>query len=320
MSISFKRILESALETPRSIPTKDIAGMLFCRDKSVISDLYAAARVVSKRCSKKLLKRALIEYSNVCSRDCLYCGIRKSSRIVKRYQMTMEELLFASQKAKEEGFAAIAVQGGEIKSNNDFIAEFLSKVDVPEITLSLGEQSVEVYKRWKDAAKGKLLRYLLRIESSNKKLFYSIHSKEASFENRLNCIRSLKSLGYITGSGVMIGLPDQSIEDLANDIVFFGEEMLDMVGMGPYIPCENTSLKPTSFSAEERLELSLKMIALTRLYLWDVNIVASTALEVLSNGAKELAIAAGANVLMPNFTPSKYRLEYQLYPGKEQIS
>ena len=239
-----------------------------------------------------------------------------------RYSMPLDELLLVAKKAQEQSYTAIAVQGGEIESeaNTRYIEDFLSAVDIQEITLSLGEQSHEVYKRWKTAANGKLLRYLLRIESSNKKLFSSIHSSEASYENRLNAIRNLKKLGFVTGSGVMIGLPNQTIEDLANDIVFYGVENLDMVGMGPYIPCEDTPLPPSRYSAEERLDLSLKMIALTRLYLWDVNIVSSTALEVLSPGAKSLALQSGANVIMPNFTPEKYRQSYRLYPGKIQAS
>ncbi len=321
MSISFKRTLECALEAPRNIPARDLAGMLSCNDKSVIADLFAAADEVSKKCSKVLLKRALIEFSNICSRDCYYCGIRKSSPLINRYHMTIEELLKVSEEAKEEGFTAIALQGGEIESeaNTAFVEEFLSRVDIPEITLSLGEQTTDVYKRWKDAAKGKLLRYLLRIETSSTELFSKIHPPEASFNKRLGAIRKLKSLDYITGSGVMIGLPGQAIDDLANDIVFFGDEKLDMVGMGPYIPCDSTALQAPTFSSQERLELSLKMIALTRLYLWDVNIVSSTALEVLSSGARDIALRVGANVIMPNFTPNKYRLEYQLYPGKQQI-
>lgn len=322
MSTTFELALKGALEAPRNIPVRDLAGMLHCKDKSFKEDLFAAAKEVSiLRGRGKTLSRALIEVSNVCSRDCLYCGIRKSSNLNKRYSMSFEELMAAAQKARDEGFTAIAVQSGEIESekNTVFFEKFISSIDIPEITLSLGEQTEEVYRRWKDAAGSKTLRYLLRIESSNKNLFSKIHSSEASFEKRLSSIRTLKRLGYVTGSGVMIGLPFQTVEDLANDIVFFAAENLDMIGMGPYIPCEDTTLENTSFSKEERLELSLKMIALSRLYLWDVNIVSSTALEVLCPGAKEMALNAGANVIMPNFTLDKYRVDYNLYPGKNEV-
>lgn len=322
MSESFEQALKGALEAPRNIPVSELAGMLHCRDKKFIDDLFSAARKLSARRGKdKVLSRALIEVSNICSRDCLYCGIRKSANLRCRYSMSLDEMLCAADCAKRKGFTALAVQAGEIESekNTRLFEDFLSKADFPEITLSLGEQTREVYQRWKIAAGKKVLRYLLRIETSNEKLFAKIHSKEASFEKRLNAIRTLKALGYITGSGVMIGLPFQNIGDLADDLVFFAAENLDMIGMGPYIPCADALLPSPRFSEEERLELSLKMIALTRLYLWDVNIVSSTALEALRRGAKEMALSAGANVVMPNFTDDRFRSHYELYPGKNEI-
>ena len=184
-----------------------------------------------------------------------------------------------------------------------------------EVTLSLGEQTEEVYRRWKDAG---AMRYLIRIETSNRELYAKIHPAECSFERRVECIRTLKRLGYVTGSGVMIGLPGQTIDDLAHDIVFYGDENLDMVGMGPYV-AHPDSLMPDSRCQlpTTNYQLSLRMIALTRLYLWNVNIVAATALEALDpeNGRRR-GIDAGANVIMPNLTPEKFRVEYDLYPGK----
>ena len=186
-----------------------------------------------------------------------------------------------------------------------------------EVTLSLGEQTEEVYRRWKDAG---AMRYLIRIETSNRELYAKIHPAECSFERRVECIRTLKRLGYVTGSGVMIGLPGQTIDDLAHDIVFYGDENLDMVGMGPYV-AHPDSLMPDSRCQlpTTNYQLSLRMIALTRLYLWNVNIVAATALEALDpeNGRRR-GIDAGANVIMTNLTPEKFRVGYDLYPGKVQ--
>ena len=164
------------------------------------------------------------------------------------------------------------------------------------------------------------MRYLIRIETSNRELYAKIHPAECSFERRLGCIRMLKRLGYVTGSGVMIGLPGQTIDDLAHDIVFYGDENLDMVGMGPYVAHPDSLMPDSRYQLPTtNYQLSLRMIALTRLYLWNVNIVAATALEVLDpeNGRRR-GIEAGANVIMTNLTPAKFRVGYDLYPGKVQ--
>ena len=188
-----------------------------------------------------------------------------------------------------------------------------------EVTLSLGEQEESVYHRWKEAG---AMRYLIRIETSNRELYAKLHPADCSFDRRLGCIRTLKRLGYVTGTGVMIGLPGQTLDDLANDIVFYGEENVDMVGMGPYIPHCDTPLamlaaRGAQRGRKETLDLGLKMIALTRLYLHGVNIVAATALEALDpEGGRNRGIEAGANVVMPVLTPAKHRMEYDLYPGK----
>ena len=172
---------------------------------------------------------------------------------------------------------------------------------------------------------------MIRIETSNRELYAKIHPAECLFERRLGCIRTLKRLGYVTGSGVMIGLPGQTDEDLARDIVFYGEENLDMVGMGPYIPHAATPMGDEPKSKDEvkegifrcstsTLDFVCRMIALTRLYLHDVNIVAATALEALDpEGGRNRGIEAGANVVMPVLTPEKYRRCYDLYPGKNEV-
>ena len=320
---------------PKGFSADELADMLASADEGLWREIFAAAREVKAKCGKtETLPRGLIETSNICAKDCLYCGIRKGNAKVPRYLIPEDEVAACIEEARRRGYPAVAFQAGEIESetNTAYYERLLAKCRGLEVTLSLGEQTEEVYRRWKDAG---AMRYLIRIETSNRELYAKIHPAECSFDRRLACIRTLKKLGYVTGSGVMIGLPGQTIRDLANDIVFYGDERLDMVGMGPYVPnCETplgTEVKvkgegeqwngkvPLSTSTSN-LDLSLKMIALTRLYLWSVNIVAATALEALDpEGGRNRGIEAGANVVMPVLTPAKYRCNYDLYPGKREV-
>ena len=278
---------------------------------------------------EKRLPRGLIEVSNQCRKNCLYCGIRSGNAALKRYHLSEAEVLSAAEEAVRRGYPAIALQAGESESEEN--TAFYEKVlrELPEnleVTLSLGEQTEEVYRRWKTAAGKRTLRYLLRIETSNRGLFEKIHPSGTegerglhSFDRRVECIRTLKKLGYVTGSGVMIGLPGQSKADLERDLDWFEEMKLDMVGMGPYIPAEGTPLAAEKvISEKERLELTLWMIGEVRRRMPEVNIVSATALEVLEAGARELGFKAGANVYMPNLTPAFAREKYSLYPGKSE--
>ena len=326
MSGRFESALNKALEAPYGIPASTIAGMLVYDDPGFETDLFAAAREVKTRCGKtSVLPRGLIEVSNVCSRDCLYCGIRRSNAKTARYSLSEDQVAACIDEARRRGYPAVAFQAGEVASeaNTCFYERIIRRCRGLEVTLSLGEQTEDVYRRWKDAAGDGVLRYLIRIETSNRELFSAIHPAGQSFDGRLACIRTLKRLGYVTGSGVMIGLPGQTAADLAADIVFFGRERLDMVGMGPFVPHADTPLGRTSdvVSAEARLSLALRMIALTRLYLHGVNIVAASALEALDPVAgRSRGIDAGANVIMPVLTPSNRRAAYDLYPGKARCA
>ena len=315
---------------PKGFSVDELAGMLASEDEGLWREIFAAAREVKAKCGKtEVLPRGLIECSNVCAKDCLYCGIRKGNAKVPRYLIPDEEVVACIDEARRRGYPAVAFQAGEIESEANtayyerLVGYSTGGAGCPqpalalEVTLSLGEQTEEVYRRWKDAG---AMRYLIRIETSNRELYAKIHPAECSFERRLGCIRTLKRLGYVTGSGVMIGLPGQTIRDLANDIVFYGNENLDMVGMGPYVPAPGTPLASACRRGRRRYDLSLRMIALTRLYLWNVNIVAATALEALDpEGGKNRGIEAGANVVMPVLTPEKYRRCYDLYPGKNEV-
>ena len=312
--------LERMTETPKNASVDELAWMLASEDEGFWREVFAAAREIKARCGKtEVLPRGLIECSNVCAKNCLYCGIRKGNGKAVRYQMPEGDVCACIDEARRRGYPAVAFQAGEIESeaNTAYYERLLAYAMPLEVTLSLGEQTEEVYRRWKDAG---AMRYLIRIETSNRELYAKIHPAECSFDRRVECIRTLKRLGYVTGSGVMIGLPGQTIDDLARDIVFYGDEGLDMVGMGPYVAHPDSQLPDSNYQLPTtNYQLALRMIALTRLYLWNVNIVAATALEALDpeNGRRR-GIDAGANVIMTNLTPEKFRVGYDLYPGKVQ--
>jgi biotin synthase len=244
---------------------------------------------------------------------------------VKRYFLGGSPVLASAEYAWRKGFGSIVLQSGERKDKafinhvTDLIRQIksLSNNELG-ITLSCGDQSEETYRQWMDAGAH---RYLLRIESSNEDLYYKIHPRDKNhdFKERLNALKTLQRLGYQTGTGVMIGLPGQTIEHLADDLLFMKEFGIDMVGMGPYIPHPDTpmyDLKDTLPDEEKRLDLSLKMIALLRLIMKDVNIAASTALQTLDAYGRVKAIASGANVFMPNLTPAEQACNYSIYAGK----
>ena len=310
--------LDKALVAPKNLNEDELAKMLASTDEGLWREIFAAAREVKAKCGKtEVLPRGLIECSNVCAKNCLYCGIRKGNDKTVRYRMPEEDVLGCINEVRRRGYPAVAFQAGEIEgeANTAYYERHIAMCRGLEVTLSLGEQTEEVYRRWKDAG---AMRYLIRIETSNRELYAKIHPAACSFERRVECIRTLKRLGYVTGSGVMIGLPGQTIDDLAHDIVFYGDENLDMVGMGPYVAHPDSLMPDSRYQLPTtNYQLSLRMIALTRLYLWNVNIVAATALEALDpeNGRRR-GIDAGANVIMPNLTPEKFRVEYDLYPGK----
>ncbi|MCH3923945.1 MAG: [FeFe] hydrogenase H-cluster radical SAM maturase HydE [Bacteroidales bacterium] len=269
--------------------------------------------------------RGLIEYSNICEKYCLYCGVRNKNNKVIRYTITDQEVLDCARLALKLGYGSIAIQSGE-RTDEDFINKicfFLKEIKKLSdgkigITLSCGEQTKETYKRWFDCGAH---RYLLRIESSNKELFYRIHPKddEHNFENRLRCIDDLINLGYQTGTGVMIGLPFQTIDNLADDLIYFKKKNVAMVGMGPFIAHPDTPLwkfKDNIPSNEQRMSMTEKMIGVLRLMMKEINMVAATADQTIDKQGREKAIIAGANVIMPNLTPNRYREEYLIYPDK----
>jgi biotin synthase len=288
--------------------------------------LYQKSAVVRDQyIGKKVWFRGLIEFSNICSKDCLYCGIRKGNKNLTRYNLTDEEILAAARFAFDNNYGSIALQSGELESDffSDRIENLLKKVKKLSdgqlgVTLSVGEQEPEVYRKWYNAGAH---RYLLRIESTNKTLYNKIHPDDNlhQFSRRLKCLRNLQDIGYQTGTGVMIGLPFQTIDDLAGDLIFMKNFDIDMCGMGPYIEHADTPLLRPGvrlLPLKERFDLTLKMIAILRIMMKDINIVAATALQAIDPAGREKAVMIGANIVMPNITPGKYRNNYKLYDNK----
>ena len=284
-----------------------------------------AKRIKKEHVGNKVYFRGLIEFSNICAKDCYYCGIRRSNQHVSRYNLTDAEIIDAVKFAHENRYGSVVLQGGEISSPafTRRITNLLRQImDISNnelgITLSLGEQPEEVYQEWRAAGAS---RYLLRIESANPDLYYKIHPKNElhSWERRLEALKSLQRTGYQTGTGVMIALPFQKLEDLAHDILFMRDFDIDMVGMGPYIEHHDTPLyqhRHGLLPLTERFNLALRMIAILRVVMKDINIASATALQAIDPMGREKAIRIGANVIMPNVTPGMYRNNYNLYENK----
>lgn len=284
-----------------------------------------AAEVKEKNIGKKVWFRGLIEFSNICGKDCLYCGIRKGNRNLQRYNLSDEEILAAARFAYDNNYGSVALQSGELDS--PFVADRIENLlyrigELSDgklgVTLSVGEHDYNVYERWFKAGAH---RYLLRVESTNKELYSKIHPNDSKhdFMRRIDCLKALRDIGYQTGTGVMIGLPFQTPEDLAGDLLFMKEFDIDMCGMGPYIEHADTPLIQYSdklLPLNERFDLTLKMIALIRIMMQDINIVAATALQAIDPIGREKAVMIGANIIMPNITPGKYRDSYKLYDNK----
>lgn len=293
-----------------------------------------AYRRTTENTGNKVYYRGLIECSNICTANCRYCGIRKDNHNVKRYLMDKEDIVGQALWAADNGYGSICLQAGERHDEKfiSFIEECLIEIHektvskkLPDglgITLSLGEQPIEVYERWAKASGNRRnLRYLARFETSNRELFDMLHSgkgnNEKVLDNRFRCLQNLRECGYQVGTGVMIGIPGQTLEDLCADIRMFQKLDVDMIGMGPYLMSEEADLVSLGQMENDKLfQLSLNMIAVCRLVLGNINIAAATALQVLHPEGRELGIEYGCNVIMPNLSPTKFRKGYQLYDFK----
>lgn len=256
--------------------------------------------------------RGLIEFSNICRNNCLYCGIRCGNTKVARYHMSEEELIETARKAANIGFKTIVMQSGEdmfyTKDRMCRIIEAIKKFDVA-LTLSIGERPYDEYKAFREAGAD---RYLMRIETTDKDLYHKL-DPQMSWQHRFDCLMQIKELGYELGSGIMVGLPEQTIDSIADDLLFLKNIGIDMAGIGPFIPHPET---PLAHEKGGTLNLALRTMAVMRLMMPDINIPATTAMESLHPKGRLIALQSGANVVMPNVTEGEYRKLYELYPGK----
>ncbi|MCA1745778.1 MAG: [FeFe] hydrogenase H-cluster radical SAM maturase HydE, partial [Bacteroidales bacterium] len=288
---------------------EELSAMIGATGANQILLHQRANNLAVKHCGNEVFLRGLIEFSNICRKDCYYCGIRKSNEHTQRYNLNDETILKTARFAHENNLGSIVLQAGERNDPSfvdriDALLQRIKKATNGElgITLSLGEQSRATYQRWFNSGAH---RYLLRIETSNRELYEQLHprNKTHDFETRIEALNDLKATGYQCGSGVMIGLPGQTVEHLAADLLFLKELDVDMVGMGPYIVHEQTPLAAQAsylWPIQQRFSTALNMIAALRLLMPDINIAASTALQAIDPMGREKALKTGANIIMPN--------------------
>ncbi|CFY11594.1 [FeFe]-hydrogenase maturation HydE, radical SAM [Syntrophomonas zehnderi OL-4] len=303
-----------------------IAALLQSPEEEVLINLLNRAQQCRREnIGNTVYLRGLIEFSNYCDLNCLYCGLRKNNYQISRYHLTLEQVVDIARQAYQNGFHSLALQSGQVNTSAEFrfildavkaIKDFSSQEVNGSlgITLSVGELSYQQYKTlWEAGAH----RYLLRIETSDPVLFNRIHPSGQRFSKRLECLDSLKDIGYQVGTGVMIGLPGQTYESLAEDLLFFEERDIDMLGMGPYIIHPGTPLaKIDEYYINDPYITTLKMMALARLLMPDINMVASTALQTIHPAGLTMGLKAGANIVMPVLTPGENRSDYSIYANK----
>ena len=299
-----------------ALTAEEYRSLLLCQDTEINGYLQQKAQQTTlDRFGNSVFIRGLIEIGNRCRNNCLYCGIRKGNTMVSRYALSRETILRCCREGYTLGFRTFVLQGGEDASQtDDWITETVASIrrEFPDcaITLSLGEKSKEAYQRFFDAGAN---RYLLRHETFNEIHYRELHPSEMSRDNRLQCLQWLKDIGYQTGTGIMVGSPRQTIDHLVEDLLFIEHLRPEMIGIGPFIPHANT---PFANEPAGSIELTLKLLSIFRLMHPSALIPATTALASLSPDGRERGILAGANVVMPNLSPSDVREKYTLYNHK----
>ncbi len=279
---------------------------------------YAAEKAVKLRqsvYSKDVYIRGLIEVSNFCKNDCLYCGIRNSNKLCDRYRLSKEEILLCCKEGYNLGFRTFVLQGGEdAYFTDDYLCEIIKEIKAAHpdcaVTLSLGERTYESYKKLYDVGAD---RYLLRHETADEEHYSSLHPQNLTLESRMNCLRALKEIGFQVGCGFMVGSPHQTTRTLAKDLKFIEEFSPHMCGIGPFIPHRDTPFKNMPSGD---VQLTLYLLSVIRLISPGILLPSTTALGTLQNNGRELGILAGANVVMPNLSPYSVRAKYQLYNNK----
>ena len=297
----------------------DLEAILRLADEDELGLLFGFADVVRREyVGDAVLVRGIIEFSNVCRNTCMYCGLNRHNDQLTRYRLTREEILATAANIWQAGVKTVVLQSGE-EDNLDSrwlrqVIEDIRKDFDMAVTLSVGERCREDYELWKQAGAD---RYLLKIETSDPRLYRELHPG-MSFENRMRCLRDLVELGYQTGSGNIVGLKGQTTRSLAGDVRFFKQGNFDMISVSPFIPHPQTTLGDEPAAD---LTMTLKMTALARIVSRNAHIPATTAIGSLrGRDERPKALAAGANVLMPNFTPAPYRRYYEIYPNKRCVS
>lgn len=290
----------------------------YLKTSSEDETLFQKADYVRKRyCGDEVHIRGIIEFSNHCCRSCLYCGLRKENKKLKRYRMSEDEIVALALRIASYGVKTIVLQSGDdfyySRSMICNIVQNIKKEADVAITLSIGERPLDDYRAFKDSGTD---RYLLKHETVNEKLYKRLHPGQ-SLKKRLKILEHLKKLGYQTGAGNIVGLPGQTLEDLCEDILFFKKFDPDMIGIGPFIPQKDT---PLSTFPQGSFLLTLKVLALTRITTLNSHIPATTALATVEPDGQFMGLKAGANVIMPDFTPSNYRKNYTIYDNKAHIT
>ena len=304
------------LETMHSLDTEEYAYLVAGRDDDAAEVLaHKAVSIRKKIYGNAVFVRGLIEISNVCKNNCLYCGIRRSNSSCSRYRLTQEQILGCCQEGYDLGFRTFVLQGGEDPALTDEIICGIVrqiKMNFPDcaVTLSLGEKLRESYQSLFDAGAD---RYLLRHETANPQHYEKLHPSDMSYFNRMSCLGNLKEIGYQVGCGFMVGSPGQTVETLYEDLQFIRELQPHMVGIGPFISQKDT---PFADKASGTMEQTLKLLAIIRLIHPHVLLPATTALGTIHSKGRELGILSGANVVMPNLSPVNVREKYKLYDNK----
>lgn len=305
-------VCDKALKTG-DLSKDEILILLNCPEESSDIIFQTADIIRKKEVGNEIHLRGLIEFSNYCKKNCEYCGIRGKNKNIERYRLEKDQIVDTAIMAEKLGYRSIVMQSGEdpyftVEKLADLVSTIKAKTDLA-ITLSVGEFSYDEYKIMKEAGAD---RYLLRFETSNEALYKALHP-DSNFHKRLECLQSLRTLGYQVGSGFMVGLPGETMEILADNLLLLRKLDVDMAGIGPFIPNDDTSLAKESSGT---LVNTLKAVALARILLRNAHLPATTAIGSIDPLGREKALQSGANVVMPNVTPQEYREMYLLYPNK----
>lgn len=309
-------IVAEKLVRDRRLTREEWRGLLENPKKETVAFLREKAREVTDCVfGRQVFVRGLIEFTNICKKDCFYCGIRKSNRVVERYRLKEEEILSCCKEGYEAGLRTFVLQGGEDGYYTEellcnLVREIRKKYPDCAVTLSVGEWETESYRKFYEAGAE---RFLLRQETANESHYEKLHPEGQTFANRMRCLRDLKEIGYQTGCGFLVGSPYQTLDCLIDDLLFLEEFRPQMVGIGPFLPAKNTPFE------EERAgssEMTLLLLSAIRLSLPEVLLPATTALGTARSDGRLQGVLHGANVIMPNLSPARVREKYALYDNK----